>query len=45
MISIYQCWDNHEATMAILLDLHKAFDTVNHYILLKLEIYGIRGIV
>ena len=42
---ITQAIDKKEYSIGIFLDLTKAFDTVDHVILLKkLETYGIRGI-
>ena len=44
--TIYCHRDNHDFVIGMFFDLQKAFDTVDHTILLhKLENYGVRGIV
>ena len=41
---IFESFENDKYTVGIIIDLSKAFDTVNHIILLKkLEIYGMTG--
>ena len=41
---IYESFENDKYTVGIFINLSKAFDTVDHTVLLrKLEIYGITG--
>ena len=43
--NIYEGFESNEYTIGIFLDLKRAFDTVNHQILIdKFSFYGIRGI-
>ena len=41
----YQSFKRNKYTLGVFIDLSKAFDTVNHSVLIKkLQMYGIRGV-